>query len=50
LLTIVLNLLRNEARAASRRPAQVRLESWASVEDGREGPEEHAQRHDGQAA
>lgn len=49
LLTIVLNLLRNEARAASRRPAQVALESWSAAGDGREGPEEQAQRHDGQA-
>ena len=49
LLTIVLNLLRNEARAASRRPAQVELLTVAGVDDGREGPEEHAQRHDGQA-
>ena len=49
LVTIVLNLLRNQARAAGRRPAQVRLEPWAPMEDGREGPEEQAQRHDGQA-
>lgn len=49
LLTIVLNLLRNAARSASRRPAQVPLEAWAPVHDGREGPEDHAQRHDGQA-
>jgi RNA polymerase sigma factor (sigma-70 family) len=49
LLTIVLNLLRNKARAASRRPAQVGLEAWTLVADGREGPEEHAQRHDGQS-
>lgn len=49
LVTIVLNLSRNEARSASRRPAQVGLESWAPVADGREGPEEHAQRHDGQS-
>lgn len=49
LLTIVLNLLRNEARAASRRPAQVGLDAWAPVADGREGPEEHAQRRDGQS-
>ncbi len=49
LLTIVLNLLRNEARAASRRPAEVALEAWAPVDDGREGPEEHAQRRDGQS-
>ena len=48
-LTIVLNLLRNEARAASRRPAQVTLAAWAPVDDGREGPEQQAQRHDGQA-
>lgn len=49
LLTIVLNLLRNHARAASRRPPLVGPESWVLVGDGREGPEEHAQRHDGQA-
>lgn len=48
LVTIVLNLLRNQARAASRRPAQVGLDAWAPVTDSREGPEEHAQRHDGQ--
>ncbi len=49
LLTIVLNLLRNEARAASRRPAQVGLDAWSFPADGQEGPEEQAQRHDGQA-
>jgi len=49
LLTIVLNLLRNEARAAGRRPAQVVLEEWSPVHDGREGPEDQSQRHDGQA-
>ncbi|HEX2118095.1 MAG TPA: RNA polymerase sigma factor [Acidimicrobiales bacterium] len=49
LLTIVLNLVRNEARAAGRRPLHVGLEAWAPVHDGREGPEEHVQRHDGQA-
>ncbi|HEX2048188.1 MAG TPA: RNA polymerase sigma factor [Acidimicrobiales bacterium] len=49
LLTIVLNLLRNEARAASRRPRHVGLDAWSSPADGREGPEEHVQRHDGQA-
>ena len=49
LLTIVLNLLRNEARAASRRPAEVELLAVSTVHDGREGPAEHAQRHDGQA-
>lgn len=49
LLTIVLNLVRNGARSASRRPPHVGLEAWAPVEDRREGPEDHAQRHDGQA-
>ena len=49
LLTIVLNLLRNEARAAGRRPAQVGMEGWAAMPDGRESPEDHAQRHDGQS-
>jgi RNA polymerase sigma factor (sigma-70 family) len=49
LLTIVLNLLRNEARAAGRRPAHTTLEDWSPAGDGREGPEEQAQRHDGQA-
>jgi RNA polymerase sigma factor (sigma-70 family) len=49
LLTIVLYLLRNEARAAGRRPAQVGLETGAPLADGREGPEEHAQRRDGQS-
>ena len=49
LLTIVLNLLRNEARTASRRPPHVALEAWAPVHDGGEGPEAHAQRRDGQA-
>ena len=49
LLTIVLNLLRNEARATSRRPLHVGLDGWAHPPDGREGPEEHAQRHDGQS-
>ena len=49
LLTIVLNLLRNEARAASRRPLRVGLDAWSHPADGREGPEEQVQRHDGQA-
>jgi RNA polymerase sigma factor (sigma-70 family) len=49
LLTIVLNLLRNEARTAGRRPPQVGLDAWAPTADGRESPEEHAQRHDGQS-
>lgn len=48
LLTIVLNLLRNEARAAARRPAQVALDGAGHADRG-EGPEEHAQRRDGQA-
>jgi len=48
LLTIVLNLVRNDARAASRRPAQVVLDG-AGPADRREGPEEQASRHDGQA-
>ena len=49
LLTIVLNLVRNEARAASRRPQHVGLEPWAPPADGREGPEDQVQRHDGEA-
>jgi RNA polymerase sigma-70 factor, ECF subfamily len=49
LLTIVLNLVRNDARAASRRPAQVALDPWACPADGTESPEDQAQRHDGQA-
>jgi RNA polymerase sigma factor (sigma-70 family) len=49
LVTIALNLLRNEARAAGRRPGQVALAPEAAVDDGREGPEDHAQRRDGQA-
>ncbi|HEX3621812.1 MAG TPA: RNA polymerase sigma factor [Acidimicrobiales bacterium] len=52
LLTIVLNLVRNEARAASRRPAQVAFDAW-TCPNGRDGapetPEDSAQRHDGQA-
>ena len=48
LLTIVLNLLRNEARAAARRPAAVALDGAGHADD-REGPEEHASRRDGQA-
>ena len=49
LLTSVLHLALNEARAASRRPPHVGLDSWADPADGGEGPEEQAQRHDGQA-
>jgi RNA polymerase sigma-70 factor (ECF subfamily) len=49
LLTIVLNLVRNQARTAGRRPAHVALESWTGRDDGAESPEDHAERHDGQA-
>jgi RNA polymerase sigma factor (sigma-70 family) len=48
LLTIVLNLVRNEVRAASRRPGQVPLADHHRPAPG-ETPEEGAQRHDGQA-
>jgi RNA polymerase sigma-70 factor (ECF subfamily) len=48
LVTIVLNLVRNEARAASRRPAHVPFDPAGGTADGAESPEEHAQRHDGQ--
>lgn len=49
LVTIVLNLVRNEARTASRRPVQVALDPWAHPADASENPEDQAQRHDGQA-
>ena len=49
LLTIVLNVARNEARAAGRRPAHVALQTWAEPSHDGEGPEDHASRHDGQA-
>ena len=49
LVTIVLNVARNAARTASRRPAQAVLEPWADSSDNGEGPEDHASRHDGQA-
>jgi len=48
LVTIALNLLRNGARAARRRPVHVELAEETPV-DAREGPEDQAQRHDGQA-
>jgi len=48
LVTIVLNLVRNDARTAARRPALVDLDGASHAEE-REGPEEQAQRHDGQA-
>jgi RNA polymerase sigma factor (sigma-70 family) len=49
LMTIVLNLVRNDARSARRRPGQVSLDAGAPPADRSETPEEHAQRHDGQA-
>lgn len=49
LITIVLNLARNRARAAGRRPMSVGLEDGAHSSDHGEGPEEQASRHDGQA-
>ena len=49
LVTIVLNIARNAARTAGRRPSQTALEPWADSSDNGEGPEDHASRHDGQA-
>jgi RNA polymerase sigma-70 factor (ECF subfamily) len=55
LVTIVLNLVRNEARASSRRPTHVALVGGGGgggagePADGAESPEEQVQRHDGQA-
>lgn len=49
LITIVLNVARNEARAAGRRPRQSPLEQGAEPSDRGEGPADHASRHDGQA-
>ena len=49
LVTIVLNVVRNWARTAARRPVQVKLEAGGEPTDGGETPEEQAQRHDGQA-
>ncbi len=46
---VALNLIRNDARSASRRPVHVALAGEPPVHDGREGPAEHDQRHDGQA-
>lgn len=52
LVTIVLNLVRNDARAAGRRPRLTPLDPFArstGTADMTESPEEQAQRHDGQA-
>ena len=49
LVTIVLNVARNAARTASRRPSQTAQIRSADEPDHREGPEDHASRHDGQA-
>lgn len=59
LVTIVLNLARNEARSAGRRPHLRPLDTGADgaaggaartdLADGNEAPDEQVQRHDGQA-
>ena len=49
LVTIVLNLVRNEARAAARRPGEVPLTGHPHAQAPGETPEERAQRRDGQA-
>jgi RNA polymerase sigma-70 factor (ECF subfamily) len=46
LITIVLNLWRNEVRTASRRPAQVPLESSPEPRARSGGPEEHLRRRE----
>jgi RNA polymerase sigma-70 factor (ECF subfamily) len=46
LVTIVLNLWRNQARTASRRPAQVPLESSPEPRAQSGGPEEHLRRRE----
>jgi RNA polymerase sigma-70 factor (ECF subfamily) len=46
LITIVLNLWRNEVRTASRRPAQVSLESSPEPRAHSGGPEEHLRRRE----
>lgn len=46
LVTIVLNLWRNQVRTASRRPAQVPLESSPEPRAGSGGPEEHLRRRE----
>lgn len=49
LVTIVLNLARNDARTAGRRPVHVPLDPGTGAADGAASPEDEAQRHDGQA-
>jgi RNA polymerase sigma-70 factor (ECF subfamily) len=49
LVTILLNLWRNQARAAARRPTPVALDTVADLPVTAESPEEHAQRHDDDA-
>ena len=49
LLTIVLNVARNDIRAAGRRPRQRSFHPGPEPLDDGEGPEDHAARHDGQA-
>jgi RNA polymerase sigma-70 factor (ECF subfamily) len=49
LLTIVLNVARNEARSDRRRVRQSPLAGATEPSDAREGPEDHAARHAGQA-
>jgi RNA polymerase sigma-70 factor (ECF subfamily) len=46
LITIALNLWRNQARAASRRPSQVSLDSSPEPRDRRGGPEDHLRRRE----
>lgn len=46
LITIALNVWRNQARAASRRPSQVSLESSPEPRDRQHGPEEHVRRRE----
>jgi RNA polymerase sigma-70 factor (ECF subfamily) len=49
LITILLNLWRNQVRAASRTPRAVPLEAVAEPEAGLESPEDRAQRREGEA-
>jgi RNA polymerase sigma-70 factor (ECF subfamily) len=49
LVTILLNLWRNQARAAARRPTPVALDAAADLPAMAESPEEHAQRRDDDA-
>jgi RNA polymerase sigma-70 factor (ECF subfamily) len=46
LITIALNLWRNQVRTASRRPAQVSLDSAPEPRAGSGGPEEHLRRRE----